>query len=63
MKGYCIICGTEIEIQMCCNGRECGCMGQPVEPPVCSSKCEDELYNNFDKYFPKNKQNGFSTIK
>ena len=53
MKGYCIVCGNEIEIQMCCSGRECGCMGQPTEPPVCSEICYDELMNNIEKYYPK----------
>jgi len=56
MKGNCIICGTETEIKMCCSGRDCGCMGQPTEPPVCSDKCEDELYQNWEKYFPTNPQ-------
>lgn len=27
------------EPQMCCDGRMCGCMGQPTEPIVCSEKC------------------------
>ena len=53
MKGNCIVCGNEIEITMCCSGRDCGCMGQPTEPPVCSSECYDELMNNFEKYYPK----------
>jgi len=39
MKGNCEICNHEIEIQMCCSGYQCGCMGQPVEPPVCSEEC------------------------
>ena len=39
MKGYCEICGTEIELQMCCSGIDCGCLGQPIEPPVCSDEC------------------------
>jgi len=43
VQGHCEICGTEIELQGCCSGFECGCMGQPVEPPVCSEKC----YNTF----------------
>lgn len=48
MKSNCQICGTEIEITMCCSGRECGCMGQPTEPPVCSERCLDiyALSNN-----------------
>ena len=41
MKGYCLVCEKEIEVQMCCSGRDCGCMGQPTEPPVCSSECYD----------------------
>jgi hypothetical protein len=56
MKGNCIVCNEEIEVQMCCSGRDCGCMGQPIEPPVCSDKCYDELMNNLDKYYPKNEQ-------
>lgn len=43
MKGYCDVCGTEIEVNMCCSGRECGCMGLPIDVPVCSEKC----YNTF----------------
>ena len=42
MKASCEICGKEIEVQMCCNGRDCGCMGKPVEPPVCSDECFKE---------------------
>jgi len=53
MEGNCIVCGTEIEVRMCCSGRDCGCMGQPVEPPICSEKCYDELMNNRDKYYSK----------
>lgn len=43
MKGNCAICGTEIEIQICCNDMFCGCQGLPVEPPVCSEKCYNEF--------------------
>jgi len=53
MKGYCIVCGNEIELTMCCSGRDCGCMGKPIDPPVCSSECYDELFNNYFKYYPK----------
>ena len=41
MTGNCEICSKEIEVQMCCSGHECSCMGKPVEPPVCSEKCFD----------------------
>lgn len=43
MKGYCEICGKEIEVRICCNGSDCGCMGLPVEPPVCSDDCYDKF--------------------
>jgi hypothetical protein len=42
MKGNCVICDAEIIIHMCCSGRECGCMGMPTEPPVCSNDCYDK---------------------
>lgn len=42
-KGYCEICSTEIEVQICCNSFDCGCMGLPVNPPVCSNECYDKL--------------------
>jgi len=54
MKGNCIVCGKDIEVIMCCSGRDCGCMGQPVELLLCSSnECFDEFINNLEKYNPK----------
>ena len=53
MKGNCIVCNEEIEVNICCSGYMCGCMGQPTEPPICSEKCYDELSNNWEKYYPK----------
>lgn len=41
MKSNCDICGADIEVYMCCDGSMCGCMGMPVEPPVCSTECYD----------------------
>lgn len=41
-KHYCwgIDCKNEIpEPITCCSGRDCGCMGQPSEPPFCSDDC------------------------
>lgn len=40
----CMDCGTPIEYEpeYCCDGRECGCMGKPIEPPLCH-KCWDKL--------------------
>ena len=40
MNGYCKICEKEIEVKMCCNGSDCGCLGLPIDPPICTSdKC------------------------
>jgi hypothetical protein len=42
----CMVCGKEIDDydpKMCCSGRECGCMGKPTEPPVCSQECWDKV--------------------
>lgn len=45
MNGYCDICGVDIEVAMCCNGHMCGCMGLPIEPPICSS---EKCYNAWE---------------
>ena len=45
----CMVCSTPLpadyDPQYCCAGasNECGCMGQPSNPPVCSDKCWSEL--------------------
>lgn len=42
----CDICGKIVigyKPQLCCNGFECGCMGKPVEPCVCSDECFEKL--------------------
>lgn len=44
----CLICQKPVpdyEPQMCCSGRECGCMGQPTEPCLCSKECGDALFD------------------
>jgi len=43
---YCWHCG-KVEIPEpvgCCSGRDCGCMGLPIDPPFCSEKCQKEYY-------------------
>ena len=39
----CEVCGEEylgVEPEGCCDGRECGCMGKPINGPfVCSEEC------------------------
>ncbi|MNW37050.1 hypothetical protein D3C74_140810 [compost metagenome] len=46
-KEPCINCGTltDYEPEYCCEGRECGCMGLPIEPPICSKECWDQAIN------------------
>lgn len=42
----CMMCGADLpnyDPKMCCSGFECGCMGKPTEPPICSQKCWDAL--------------------
>lgn len=53
VKLNCMSCGTEFmseEPQMCCSGRECGCMGIPIDPIVCSEHCYYSLPFLKDKY-------------
>jgi hypothetical protein len=42
----CLICEKpvpEYEPTFCCLGIDCGCMGQPIEPCVCSDRCWNAL--------------------
>ena len=42
----CVVCGTKFmgpEPKMCCSGRDCGCMGLPIDPIVCSKECYENL--------------------
>lgn len=41
--GYCETCGIEIDVRFCCNSFDCGCMGLPIDPPICSEVCYDKL--------------------
>lgn len=34
-------CENQIpEVELCCDGTDCACMGMPVHAPFCSQKCE-----------------------
>lgn len=41
----CMMCKKEYidvkGVQYCCDGMECGCMGQPIDPMICSDRCWD----------------------
>lgn len=46
---YCMVCGGEFKGEppkMCCSGRDCGCLGQPIEPVVCSEECYNKIMNH-----------------
>lgn len=47
----CIVCGadvTDYEPEYCCTyismDMPCGCMGLPIEPPLCSVECEEKVF-------------------
>ena len=43
-------CNNEIpEPVECCSGRDCGCGGQPIDPPFCSNECHKEYASNQQK--------------
>ena len=48
MINKCILCGKDVKNykpEYCCNGKECGCMGLPIEPPLCDDKkCQEKVY-------------------
>jgi hypothetical protein len=37
--------------KMCCSGHECGCMGMPTEPCICSEECWKALMEGIGKDF------------
>ena len=44
----CMICEKPVpnyDPTYCCNGHDCGCMGMPINPCVCSVECSDALFN------------------
>lgn len=46
MIDRCVVCDIEVHDyvpEWCCNGHECGCMGLPIEPPLCSVECGEKL--------------------
>ena len=45
----CMVCNKEFygeSPKMCCSGRDCGCMGMPIDPIVCSKECYENLPAN-----------------
>jgi hypothetical protein len=55
----CLICKKPVPDyipQMCCDGRECGCMGMPVNPCICSDQCYDAVMNGIGKPFDERRK-------
>ena len=62
----CQVCGKEYmgeEPKGCCSGRDCGCMGQPIEPMVCSSECWDRLMSRNRPQGEKRVSEGMQELK
>ena len=75
----CTICGKEVEVEpkYCCNGKDCGCRGLPINEEVECEKCQsmillvddnkgiysfDFLVNNYKIYAYKG-DNQYQTLK
>ncbi|MDF2563749.1 MAG: hypothetical protein K0Q53_144 [Massilibacillus sp.] len=50
MKDWkCVACGCEIKVEddyepeYCCSGKDCGCMGRPINPEFCN-ECEIKIF-------------------
>lgn len=46
----CMYCEAEFigdEPKYCCSGKDCGCMGQPIDPVVCSKGCYEMLMSRY----------------
>lgn len=42
----CMVCKEKYmgaPLMKCCDGKDCGCMGYPVDPPICSKECFDNI--------------------
>ena len=47
----CIICNKPVpdyEPKLCCSGYECGCLGKPIEPCLCSIECDHALFHSIE---------------
>ncbi|KZS48105.1 hypothetical protein AWU65_20325 [Paenibacillus glucanolyticus] len=47
----CLVCGSDVtnyEPEYCCTyismDTPCGCMGLPIEPPLCSAECSEKIF-------------------
>jgi hypothetical protein len=57
---YCLICGKPVPdyvAEGCCDGRECGCMGQAINPCICSEICYTALIDGIGKSYEERRIN------
>lgn len=50
----CVICRRPVPEYVpvyCCNGLDCDCMGQPIDPCVCSNQCWAAVVSGIGKPF------------
>jgi hypothetical protein len=55
----CFICQKPVpdyRPQFCCNGIDCGCMGLPIEPCVCSDNCYVALMSGIGKPYNERRE-------
>ena len=56
---FCLICTKpvpEFVSKYCCNGIDCGCMGQLLEPCICSDRCWDALIAGIGKPYDERRR-------
>ena len=53
----CLVCKSKLPegyvFSYCCNGRDCGCAGLPIDPWTCCKTCDDILHltwGNYEEY-------------
>ena len=47
----CQVCQSEFkgeEPMRCCSSKECGCLGMPIDPIVCSEECYKKIGSIYD---------------
>lgn len=55
----CLICTKPVldfVPKYCCNGLDCGCMGLPIEPCICSDKCWEALMKGIGKPYDERRK-------
>ena len=53
-KYLCLLCKKPVPDYrplFCCDGRECACLGLPINPAVCSTECFNAVMNGIGKSF------------